>query len=117
MTTFSFENLKAWQKARILTKEIYSLTADFPETERFGLTSQLRRASVSICSNLAEGSSRFSIKDRKRFYEIAFGSSVEVVNQLIISTDIGLISPNHLMELREKVAEVNKLISGLVRAL
>ncbi|NOU47567.1 MAG: four helix bundle protein, partial [Bacteroidales bacterium] len=70
---YAFENLEVWQKSRILVKSVYVLTASFPNDEKFGLTSQMRRACVSVSSNIAEGSTRWSQKDQARFYEIAFG--------------------------------------------
>lgn len=85
---YSFEKLDVWKKAKDFVVRIYKVTADFPEEEKFGLISQLRRASVSISSNIAEGSSRTSPDDQGRFYIIAYSSAIEVLNQLIISTDL-----------------------------
>jgi len=79
--TYAFENLTVWQESRKFVKEIYLVTADYPKDERYGLISQLRRASVSVSSNLAEGSCRWSKKEQARFYEIAYGSLIEVLNQ------------------------------------
>ena len=100
MKTFSFEKLIAWQKARELASEIYKTTKLFPKDELFGLTSQMRRCAVSIASNLAEGSGRNSMKDKARFTEIAFGSALELLNQLILSFDffgvsMGIFSPSN----------------------
>lgn len=75
---YSFEKLDVWKKARILTGTIYKISAKFPPEERFGLTSQIRRASVSVCSNLAEGSGRVSGKEQARFTEIAYSSLLEL---------------------------------------
>jgi four helix bundle protein len=93
---YAFEKLEVWQKSRVLVKEIYSVTKLYPKDEKFGLTSQLRRASVSISSNIAEGSTRLSIRDKSRFYEIAYGSLIEVLNQLIISVDLQFLKPDDL---------------------
>ena len=82
---YSFENLEVWQKSRKLVKTIYKTTEKFPKDEKFGLTSQIRRVSISVSSNIAEGSTRWSKKDKARFYEIAFGSLMEILNQLILS--------------------------------
>ena len=71
---FSFERLAVWQKSRLLVKNIYAITNGFPEREKFGLTDQLRRAAVSISSNLAEGSGRISVKEKIHFCEISYGS-------------------------------------------
>ena len=83
-----FKELEIWKKSRKFCSEIYSATADFPADEKFGLTNQLRRASVSIPSNIAEGSSRNSQKDFSRFLEIAIGSAYEIETQLIIASDL-----------------------------
>ena len=85
MYVFSFEKLEFWLEVKEFSKMIYEITSNFPDTEKFGLTSQLRRASISIASNIAEGSARKSYKDKAHFTTMAFGSAVEVLNQLIIS--------------------------------
>lgn len=77
---YSFEKLQVWQLAKSFTVSIYKMTEKFPEIEKFGLTGQLRRASVSICSNIAEGNSRISKKERAYFFQIAFSSTMEVLN-------------------------------------
>lgn len=110
---YSFEKLQVWQQARMLTKEVYIATKTFPEEERFGLISQLRRASVSICSNLAEGSSRNSFKDKARFTEIAYGSLMEVLNQLIIASDLGFLLNQEYEKLRIQIEEISNMINGL----
>ena len=92
MYTYSFEKLQVWIEAKEFAKTIYKVTSLFPDVEKFGLTSQLRRASVSIASNIAEGSARNTHKDKAHFTTMAFGSSVEVLNQLIIAFEIGLVS-------------------------
>lgn len=92
MYTYSFEKLQVWVEAKDFAKTIYKVTSLFSDTEKFGLTSQLRRASVSIASNIAEGSARNTYKDKAHFTTMAFSSSVEVLNQLIIAFEIGLIS-------------------------
>lgn len=113
MKIFSFEKLIAWQKSRELAKEIYKITKDFAKDEQFGLTSQMRRCAISIASNLAEGSGRSSMKDKARFSEIAFGSALELLNQLILAFDLEYITENKYSETREKIAEVTLLIDGL----
>ena len=84
-------------------KAIYETSEAFPKEEKFGLTSQLRRASVSVSSNIAEGSTLWSKKDKARFYKIAFGSLVEVLNQLILSNDLRFLTNNKLKELRNDI--------------
>ena len=91
MHSYSFERLEVWHLARQLVKDIYRISKKFPEDERFGLTHQIRKASISISSNIAEGSSRRTGKDQGRFTEIAFGSLMEVLNQLITAFDLEYI--------------------------
>ncbi len=80
MHIYSFEKLEVWVASKSFTKEIYIVTSGFPESEKFGLISQIRRASISICSNLAEGSARASFKDKAHFTNMAFSSAIEVLN-------------------------------------
>lgn len=110
MYIYNFEKLEVWQLSRQLVRNIYQTTGGFPKDEQFGLTNQLRRASVSISSNIAEGSGRMSNKDKARFIEIAFSSLLEVVNQLILSNDLGFIDDMTLSDYREEINELsNKL--------
>ena len=88
MKSYSFEKLEVWQEARKLVKMIYADTAAFPKEELFGLTSQLRRASVSVSSNIAEGSGSITAKEQANFYKIAYSSILEVLSQLIVSADL-----------------------------
>lgn len=113
---YSFENLLVWQKSRVLAKEIYEITSTFPKEELFGMTSQMRRCSISIPSNLAEGSSRRTNKDKARFTEIAFGSGLELLNQLIIALDLKYIEENKYLETRIKLQEVTFLLDALQKA-
>ena len=112
MRLFSFEKLDVWKLSMTLTKNIYVLTKAFPESEKFGLTSQIRRATVSITSNIAEGNSRITGKEQARFSEISFGSLLEVLNQLIIATELEYISETELNNIRPLIEEIaNKLNS------
>jgi four helix bundle protein len=113
MYTFSFERLDVWIKSRLLTKRIYSLTQNFPDHEKFGLTGQLRRATISVCSNIAEGSSRKTSKDQVHFYNFAFSSLIETLNQLIISSDLGYIDSKSLDESRNEIHTISKMLNGL----
>jgi four helix bundle protein len=113
MYTFSFERLEVWQKSRSLTKKIYNLTQNFPNSEKFGVTGQLRRAIISVCSNLAEGSSRKSKKDQSHFYMVAFSSLMETLNQLIICCDLDYIDYLSLAELRKDIHTISLMINGL----
>lgn len=116
LKTYSFENLLVWQKSRVLAKEIYEITSTFPKEELFGMTSQMRRCSISIPSNLAEGSSRRTNKDKARFTEIAFGSGLELLNQLIIALDLNYIEESKYLEIRIKLQEVTFLLDALQKA-
>ncbi|CAM3593929.1 hypothetical protein FSS13T_16340 [Flavobacterium saliperosum S13] len=106
-----FKELGIWKKSRLFCSDIYSITSSFPNEEKFGLINQLRRASVSIPSNIAEGSSRNSNKDFSRFLEIAIGSAYEVETQLIIASDLGFIDSEKLVFLSNQLNEIIKMIS------
>jgi len=113
MKLYSFEKLDVWQRSRVLVFMIYKLTKTYPKDERFGLVSQLRRASVSVSSNLAEGSGRASFKEQARFSEISFGSLIEVLNQLILSNDLEYLSEDELKEFRVIIEEIGNKINSL----
>ena len=113
MHKYSFEKLDVWIEAKEFTKALYQLTNSFPDSEKFGLTSQLRRASVSICSNIAEGITRTSYKDRAHFMTISYGSAIEVLNQLIISYELGFISDEAYTNLRNFLESISNKINGL----
>ena len=113
---YSFENLEVWQKSRELVKDIYQLTATFPPEEKFGLTNQLRRASISVSTNIAEGSTRWSKKDQARFYEIAFGSLIEILNQLILSDDLKFLKESQLTTLRAKIDSIGRMLNALYKS-
>ena len=110
---FSFEKLSVWNKSRELNKKIYSTTLSFPKAEQFGLTSQLRRASISVTLNIAEGTSRFSGKEQARFTEIAFSSLMEVLSASLIANDLEYLTENDLTDIRELIKEISKMLSGL----
>jgi four helix bundle protein len=114
---FNFEKLIGWQKAIDLADLVYSRTRTFPESERFGLTSQMRRAAVSVSSNVAEGSSRASSIDFARFVEIAAGSNFELVSQAIIAKRQGLLSDAGFSEVYAAAEEESRILSGLRKSL
>ena len=89
--TFSFEKLNVWVDSKELVKQIYIITKEFPSEEKFGLTNQLRRASISVASNLVEGTSRNTNKDKAHFSTMAFSSLMEVLNQIIITKELNLL--------------------------
>mgnify|MGYP002761087687 CR=1 FL=1 len=113
MNKFSFEKLDVWQKAKEFTLDIYRITSAFPKEEKFGLVSQLRRASVSVSSNIAEGSSRTSSKDQARFYIIAYSSSVEILNQLIISKELGFVNHEKYEQLPSDIGHITAMVNRL----
>lgn len=112
-TTFSFEKLDVYQKARNLIKDIYLLQNDFPKEERYTLGDQVRRAATSIAANLAEGSGRQSIREKVHFVEIAFGSMTEVFCELQTACDLGYIKEEQLDALRPQFTDIAKMLSGL----
>ncbi len=107
---YSFEKLDVWQDARAFVKEIYTLIDGYPEKEKYGICSQMQRAVVSVVSNIAEGTSRYSTKEQIRFIEIAYGSLMEVYCQLYISLDLEYISE---MDFEKIKIEVNKISNKL----
>lgn len=113
MREYAFERLDVWQIARRLAIEIYVLTKTFPDDEKYGMTSQLRRAAVSICSNIAEGNSRRSKLDKIRFIEISYGSILEVINLIIISQDLNYLDEEKLLELRMITEELTNKLNKL----
>ena len=113
MYIYSFEKLEVWKESRNLTKIIYQITSHYPENEKFGLTSQLRRASVSVCSNLAEGSARITSKDKAHFSTMAYSSLIEVLNQIIISYDLGFIDEYDYINFRNLIESLSNKINSL----
>ena len=110
---FSFEKLHVWVDSKELVTAIYKVTKGFPKEEKFGLTNQLRRASISIASNLAEGTSRKTNKDKAHFSTMAFSSLMEVLNQLIIAKDLGYISDVDYSKLREQIEKISNKLNAL----
>ncbi len=106
-----FKDLEIWKKSRIFCSEIYNTTSKFPDSEKFGLTNQLRRASVSMPSNIAEGSSRKSNKDFARFLQITLGSAYEIETQLLIASDLKFISKEELDLLLKNLESIIKMTS------
>jgi len=111
----SFTDLRAWQEGHKLALMVYEITKQFPKEEVFGLTNQLRRAVVSFTSNVAEGFSRNSYKDKLHFYTMALGSLTEAQNQLLIARDIGYITKNEFNSIADKTIEVSKITNGLIK--
>jgi len=114
---FNFEKLEVWQKAILLADKVYGITRAFPDEERFGLTNQMRRAAVSISSNIAEGSSRISRPDFARFIEIATGSLFEVVSQTRTALNENFLSQAQHDKIYAAAEEQSKILSGLRKSL
>lgn len=114
---FNFEKLDVWKKAIEFADLVYGLTRTFPTDERFGLTNQMRRAAVSVSSNIAEGTSRVSKTDFARFVEIATGSLFEVLSQATISVRQSLLDESDYQTLYRAAEEQSRMLSGLRKAL
>jgi four helix bundle protein len=110
---FSFEKLEVWQVAVEFANAVYTATTKFPDSERFGLTSQMRRASVSISSNIAEGSSRSSDKDFARFVEISYGSLMECVSQSWVACHQSMLTEEQRVSLYQLAERLARMLSGL----
>ncbi|MDO8565063.1 MAG: four helix bundle protein [bacterium] len=110
-----FQDLDAWKEGHKLVIEVYKISRLFPKEESFGLTSQIRRAVVSVTSNIAEGFGRQSYKDKNNFYQMAFGSIIEVRNQLLISRDVGYINQSNFETLDNQAIKVEKICRGLIK--
>jgi len=113
MFEYSFERLKVWKESIKLVKFIYDVTNSFPVSEKYGLTSQLRRASVSISSNIAEGTSRISNKDKAHFTTLSYSSAVEVINQIIIVRELEFILEENYLEIRKKISKITNMLNSL----
>lgn len=111
----SFTDLNAWKEGHKLVLMIYEITKKFSKEEMFGLTNQLRRAAVSITSNIAEGFSRQSYKEKAHFYSTSLGSTTEVQNQILIAKDVKYINNNEFQKIAEQTIIVHKLINGLIK--
>ena len=112
----SFTHLNTWKEGHKLVLHIYDVTKKFPSMESYGLIDQMRRAAVSITSNIAEGFSRQSKKEKLKFYYISKGSLTEIQNQLIIAKDIKYISSDNFNKIAENTVIVGKLLSGLIKS-
>jgi len=110
---FNFEKLEVWKKSIVLADAVYALTKAFPDAERFGLVSQMRRAATSISANIAEGCSRTSKGDYRRFVEIATGSAFELVSHARIAQNQGLLAAEAHNQLYSAALEIVRMLSGL----
>lgn len=111
-----FTDLKAWQKALLLVEDIYRISQKFPPDERFGLTSQIRRASASVVANIAEGFGRFTYDDKANRYTIARGECTEVQAFLYIARQLQFVDPKEIKPALILAEEVQKILSGLIHS-
>ena len=116
MDKFAFFDLRVYQEAKLLVKEVYLLMDKFPKWENYALSDQLRRAVISVPSNIAEGSGRVSTKERTHFIEYAYGSLTETLCQLDIAHDLGYISDEEFVNEKERINVIGKQLSGLKAA-
>jgi len=114
--TYSFEKLNVWQEAKKLVVDVYQLLDSFPKFEKYALCDQIRRAVVSVPSNIAEGSGRKSLKEQIRFLEISYGSLMETFNQLLIAIDLTYITEESVEAIKPRIDAVAKMINGLNNA-
>lgn len=112
----SFTDLNAWREAHKLVVMVYKATKAFPKEETYSLTDQMKRCSVSITSNIAEGFSRQSKKEKVKFYFTAKGSLTELQNQLLVAKDVDYLNKNEFKQIAEQTVTVHKLINGLIKS-
>ena len=115
MYTFYFEKLEFWKNTRVFVKKVYEVTNSFPVKEQFGITSQIRRASLSVTANIAEGFSRQSNKEKSRFVNIAYSSNWEIINFLIISKDLEFLSEEDYIKLRTDIEFISNQLNALYK--
>ena len=113
MHLYAFERLDVWQVSRAFVKGVYRLLAQFPDFEMYNLTNQIRRAAVSVSLNIAEGTSRNSLKEQSRFSEVAYGSLLEVYCSLLIAKDLGYIDENDLSGISVRIQELSNKLNAL----
>ncbi len=117
MQVKTFKDLKVWEKSYNLSLEIYKITKNFPTEERFGLVSQLRRAVVSIPSNIAEGYGRRYLKQYVQFLCVAYGSGAELETQLLLAKDLGYIEGARFSDLIQRYYEIERMLMALIKSL
>lgn len=110
---FSFEGLRVYQATRQLVKDVYVLVNKFPAVENFALSSQIRRAVVSVSANIAEGSGRNHAKDKAHFIDIAYGSLLETYSELLTAADLKYITEQEVLSIKSQFVDVGKMLSGL----
>jgi len=113
----NYKELKVWQKSYQLCLDIYRATKEFPDEERYGLTSQIRRAAVSVVSNIAEGYGRKTIPDYTRALYMAYGSNCELETQILLSADLGYIKEKDFDKLQNDIGAVERMLKALIKSL
>jgi four helix bundle protein len=113
----NYKELKVWQKSYQLCLNIYKITKDFPKEEKYGLISQIRRATVSVPSNIAEGYGRKTTPEYIRFLYMAYGSNCELETQILLSQDLGYVSVEDTIRLQENIREVERMLKALIKSL
>jgi four helix bundle protein len=113
----NYKELKVWQKAYALCLVIYQMTKNYPSEEKYGLSSQIRRAAVSVPSNIAEGYGRKSIKEYTQFLYVAYGSICEIDTQLLLTRDLKYIGEKFYSEIRLQLSEVERMLKALIKSL
>ena len=113
---YSFEKLNLWQEAKLLVVDVYHLLDGFPKFEKYALCDQIRRAIVSVPSNIAEGSGRKSLREQIHFLEISYGSLMEAYNQLLIAVDLTYITEESVVIIKPRIDSVAKMINGLSKS-
>ena len=116
MYEYNFEKLEVWKFSIDFAKKVYEITESFPDIEKFGLISQIRRAVVSISSNVAEGSAKQSLKDQARFTEMAFGSLMEILNQIILSFKLKFIKEKDYIDIRNYIENLSRQLNALKKS-
>ncbi len=110
----SYKELTVWQKSVALAKLVYLLTENFPKSELYGITSQMRRAAISVPSNIAEGYGRKSTKEYGQFFSVAYGSALELETQVIISKDLKLTEIDNFIKVEQLLGEVLKMLNSMI---
>lgn len=116
MYQYSFEKLSVWQEARLLVKNVYSLMADLPKEEFYALASQIKRAAISVSSNIAEGTSRISYKEKIRYIAISYGSLMELYSQLILCIDLNYLTSDQTENVFEQIQKISNQLNSLKRS-
>lgn len=113
----NFKSLEIWKRSRVLVKDVYLILEKFPDSEKFGLTSQIKRSAISVSSNIAEGCGRRTYKDLSRFLDIAIGSLCEIETQIYLAQDLAFISIEQTKEVLSETIEIRKMILGFQKSL